>query len=425
VLIPIEYDDTFSAATATGRVLTQAIVGGGRGGGATKRGHQVRSALVVAEMALAVVLLTGAGLLIRSFVALTTVPNGFVTDHAMTFRLSMQGPAYEKAEQIGARALQIEERLRALPGVTTVGITTAAPMSRGAMVDFAVDGAPPPPPNVNPEISIASASPDYFASIGVPLRRGRVVSVSDTPESPLVAIVNDAAVRRWFDGRDPIGRTVTAGGRKWQVVGVVADLRNRDPRLAPVPQLFVPYLQRRARSIRVVLRASGDPLQQAAPVQALIRSIDPDLAVTAMAPLSQLVNDSVSRPRFYTALLVLFAAVALTLAATGIFGVMSYAVAQRAREISVRMALGARVPDVLRMIVGRAMLLAAGGVIAGTIAAMVLGKTIQAQLFGVSIFDPITLIAVSIVLGLSAALASVIPAWRAASLDPGSALRQG
>lgn len=416
---------TVPALLSTGRVLTQALIGGGRGGGATKRGHQVRSALVVAEMGLAVVLLTGAGLLIRSFMALTTVPNGFVADHALTFRISMQGPAYEKSEQIGARAVDIERRLRALPGVTAVGIGTAAPMARGSMVDFAVDGAPPPPANVNPEISIASASPEYFASIGVPLRRGRVVSTADTPESPLVAVINEAAARRWLADRDPLGQTVTAGGRKWQIVGIVADVRHRDPRLAPVPQLYVPYLQRRARAIRVVLRTAGEPMAQAGAVQTLMRSIDPDLAVTAMAPLSQLINDSVSRPRFYTALLALFAGVALALASTGIFGVMSYAVAQRAREISVRMALGARVADVLSMIVGRAMLLALGGIVAGTLASLALGKTIQTQLFGVSVFDPVTVVGVSMVLGISAALASLLPAWRAASLDPGTALRQG
>src|SRR6185436_4903239 len=166
----------------------------------------------------------------------------------------------------------------------------------------------------------------------------------------------------------------------------------------------------------VIVRANGDPLDQSQAAHAAVRAIDPDLAVNAITPLKQVLDDSVARPRFYTTLLALFALVALALAATGIFGVMSYAVAQRSREISIRMALGARVGGVLRMIIGRAMLLALGGIAGGTLVSMALGRVIQTQLFGVSVFDPLTLAAVSIVLGLSAALASLLPAWRAASL---------
>jgi predicted permease len=413
------------AVLSTGKALAHALIGGGRGGATTKRGHQVRAALVVAEMSLAVILLMGAGLLIRSFVALTTVPAGFVADHATTFRLSMQGPAYEKAEQIGLRSAEIEEKLRRLPGVTSVGIATSVPLGGGSMVDFAVDGAPPPPANVNAEIFIVSVTPDYFSAVGVPLRRGRLAELSDTRTSPLVAIVNEAAVKRWFADRDPIGQSVTAGGRKRQIVGVVADVRNRDPRRTPTPQLFVPYTQRTTRTIRVVMRTAGDPMALASPVQGVMRSIDPDIAVTAFSPLSKLIDDSVARPRFYTSLLALFAGVALALAATGIFGVMSYAVAQRSKEISIRIALGARVSGVLGMILGRAMALAAAGIAVGVAAAMLLGRLIQTQLFAVSVYDPITLLGVTVVLGLSAAAASLLPAWRASSIDPAGSLRQG
>jgi putative ABC transport system permease protein len=414
------------AFMSTGRVLTQALVGGGRGGGATRRGHQIRSGLVIAEMALAVILLTGAGLLIRSFVALTDVPSGFVADRAMSFRLSFQGPAYEKPEAVSLRVAAIQERLRALPGVSAVAVATALPLSRGSMVDFSVEGAPPPPPNVNAEISMVSVTPEYFAAVGVPLKRGRLISPTDTADSPVVVVANEAAVRQWIPDRDPIGAWVLAGGeRRRQIVGIVKDVRQRDPRLPASPQLFAPYAQRISRSVRVIVRSSGNPLDLSQAVHAAVRQVDPELAVMAFTPLTQLIDDSVARPRFYTTLLALFALVALVLAATGIFGVMSYAVAQRSREISIRMALGARVGSVLKMIVGRAMLLALGGVIAGTIASMALGKAIQTQLFGVSVFDPVTLVAVSLVLGISAAVASLIPAWRAASIDPGSALRQG
>jgi putative ABC transport system permease protein len=414
------------AFMSTGRVLTQALIGGGRGGGATKRGHQIRSALVVAEMALAVVLLTGAGLLIRSFVAMTNVPSGFVADKAMSFRLTFQGPAYQKAESVSLRAAAVQERLRALPGVTSVALASTLPMSKGSVVDFGVEGAPPPPPNVNAEISMVSVTPDYFTTVGVPLKAGRLISETDTAESPAVVVANEAAVRQWLPGRDPIGAYVLAGGaRRRQIVGVVRDVRQLDPRAPAYPQLFAPYAQRTTRAVRVFVRASGNPLDQSQAVRAAVHAIDPELAISAITPLTQVLDESVARPRFYTTLLVLFALVALVLAATGIFGVMSYAVAQRSREISIRMALGARVGGVLRMIIGRAMWLALGGIIAGTAASMALGRVLQAQLFGVSVFDPLTLAAVSIVLGASAALASLLPAWRAAGLDPGTALRQG
>jgi predicted permease len=413
------------AFLSTGRVLTQAIIGGGRGGGANKRGHRVRSALVVAEMGLAVVLLTGAGLLIRSFMALTMVPNGFVADRAVSFRVAFQGPAYEKAEAVGLRAAEIEERLRALPGVSNVALTTAMPMSLGSMVDFAVEGAPPPPANVNAEIGFASVTPDYFAAMGIQQRRGRQFTAADTAASPKVVIANEAAVRRWFPDRDALGQYVLAGnGVRRQVVGIVSDVRRRDPRLTPVPQMYAPYAQRVSRSVRVILRTAGPSTGLEPSVRGAVSSVDPSLAVVGFAPVSQLIDDSVARPRFYTALLALFAGVALALAATGIFGVMSYAVAQRAREISIRMALGADIQRVLSMIVGRAMLLAAGGIAVGIVAALALGKVIQTQLFGVTVFDPVTLAGVAIVLSLSAAAASLLPAWRAASLDPGSALRQ-
>lgn len=416
----------FSAVPAflsTGRVLTQALIGAGRSGGATKRSHQVRSLLVIAEMALAVVLLTGAGLLLRSFSALTAVPNGFATEHAMTFRLSMVGPSYPDAAAIARQSSHIQSQLRALPGVESVGLSTIVPLGRGSMVDFAVDGAGPPPPNVNAEISFGSVTPDYFPTIGVPLRSGRGIDASDTAEAPRVAVINDAGVQRWFDGRDPIGRTVTVAGAQRRIIGVVADIRSADPRRAPVPQLFVPYAQRTTRTIRLVVKSAGDPMAQLPAIRTAIRSIDPGLAVTGAAPLAQLVNDSVSRPRFYTTLLALFAGIALLLAATGIFGVMSYAVAQRSKEISVRMALGARLGDVLAMIVGRAVALAGAGIVIGMAASVLLGRAIQSQLFGVGVFDPPTIAVVSIVLLLSAGIASLLPARRAASLDPADALK--
>ena len=412
------------ALQAAGVSLTRALGEGSRGG-ASGAGHRLRATLVVAEMALAVVLLTGAGLLIRSFVQLLRVNPGFTSEQAMAFRVTLQGTAYERPQQIQSRVAELEERLRALPGVTAVAGTSVLPMSgRGSMLNFEVDGAPPPPPDVNQEIAVASVAPDYFRAIGARLRRGRVFTERDRSDAPLVALINEAAVRRWFPNQDPIGKKVTVGSGMREVVGVVGDVLQRDPGQPAAPQLYAPFAQRATPSVRIVVRTAGDPRRLASSIRSEIRALDPNVPITDFTPLEQLVAASVARPRFYMALLALFAGVALALAATGVFGVMSYAVAQRAREISIRMALGAHAADVLRMIVGRAVLLAALGLVVGIAAALALGRVIQGQLFGVTLLDPLTLTTVPLVLLASAAAASFLPARKAARFDPAGALRQ-
>ena len=412
------------ALQATGWTLTQALRETGRGGGSGKGGHRARAALVVAEMALAVVLLTGAGLLIRSFVELTRPPAGVQLDHGLTFRMSLQGQAYSDGNQVRSRVASIEERLSTVPGVTAVALTTTLPMSGlGSVVDFAVDGAPPPPPDVNAEIGYASASPNYFKVIGSTLTSGRTFTAADTADKPLVSIINQAGVRRWFQGQNPVGRFVTAAGARREIVGVISDLPARDRRESSAPQLFVPYLQRTARTIRLVVRTAAEPMPHVPSIRTAIRSLDPNLAMVAPMPLEQLLDDAVARPRFYTSLLVLFAGVALALAATGIFGVMSYAVAQRMREISIRMALGAPAASVVRMVLGRAVALAATGAVVGLAASFALGRVIQDQLFGVTLLDPLTIGCVIGVLLLSATIAGLLPARRASNADPANALR--
>jgi putative ABC transport system permease protein len=413
------------ALQATGVRLTRALREGGRGGGQGKGAQRMRATLVVAEMALSVVLLMGAGLLIRSFVGMTRVAPGFQAEQAMAFRITLQGDEYAGARQIRDRIMQFEARLRTLPGVTSVGATTSLPLSGlGSVIDFSVIGAPAPPPNVNEEIGVASVTPQYFATIGAPLVRGRAFTEYDRDGAPPVAIINEAAVRRWFPDRDPIGQQVAMSGVTQEIVGVVGDVRQRQPIEAVQPQLFSPYAQRTTRALRIVVRSADDPVALAPTIRAEIRRVDPNLALTDFTPLDQLIDLSVARPRFYTALLTLLAGVALMLAATGIFGVMSYAVAQRSREISIRMALGARTDQVLRMIVGQAVVLAGAGAVIGVAGALILARLIQSQLFGVGILDPLTLGGVLAVLIGSAAAASLLPARRAARLDPANALRE-
>ena len=409
------------ALQGTSNRLMGVLREGGRGG--TGGGHRVRAALVVAEMTLAVVLLTGAGLLIRSFVELTRVNPGFQPERAISFRLTFQGDEYAQGQQIRDRAGAILERLRALPGVTTAAAGSVLPLSgRGSLNDFQV-GNEPPPPNVNAEIGVARVTPEYFQAIGAPMVSGRTFTDQDAPESPRVAIINEAGAKFWFGGDDPVGRTVVTGVER-VIVGVVSDVLQRDPGQPAQPQLYLPWAQSTTRSLRFVVRANGDPLALAPAIRSQVRALDPNLPLMEFVPLDDLVSESMARPRFYTALLTLFAGVALALAGTGIFGVMSYSVAQRAREISIRMALGAQASGVVRMIVSRAMVLAALGVGLGVVASVLLGRVLRSQLFGVSASDPVTIVAVILVLIASALVASWWPARRAALVDPVNALRE-
>ena len=399
---------------------------GRSGGSGGRRMHRLRSTLVVAEMALAVILLTGAGLLIRSFIALTQVDPGFQPQGAITLRVTLQGAEYQNGDQIRSRVDQLIARVRELPRVTAVGVGAVLPLGGlGGLNDFAVEGAPPPPPDVNQEIAVAGASPDYFKAIGAPLVRGRFFTDLDQAKSPLVAVINEAAAKKWFPNQDPIGRRVLSSNpTPREIVGIVGDVLQRTPGEPAVAQMFLPYAQRTSRTIRLIVRSNGDAMTLAAAVREQVRALDPNLPLADATPLADVVSRSVARPRFYTSLLTLFAAVALILSATGIFGVMSYAVAQQSKEIGIRMALGARAADVLRSIVGRAVGLAALGVLAGVIAAIALGGFLRSQLFGVTVFDPTTLATVIVVLLASAALASLLPASRAARIDPVTTFRQ-
>ena len=256
--------------------------------------------------------------------------------------------------------------MRGLPGVTAVAVGSVLPLGGlGALNDFAVEGAPPPPPNVNQEIAVASVTPDTSRAIGAPLKRGRLFTELDQAKSPLVALLNEAAARRWFPARIRSASACCPAGRARSSASS-ATCCSATPGEPAAPQMFLPYTQRTSRSVRLIVRAQGDPLALAPSVREQIRALDPNLPLADAAPLEEMVSRSVARPRFYTSLLTLFAAVALALSATGIFGVMSYAVAQQSKEIGIRMALGARAADVLRTVVGRALALAGLGVVAGS-----------------------------------------------------------
>jgi putative ABC transport system permease protein len=360
--------------------------------------------------------------LLRSLVALTKVAPGFSAEEAMSFRVALYGRGYDP-NTVRTRVTEFETALRALPGVSAVAATSVLPLSGpGPRLAFGVEGAPTPPTQVNPEIGVVSVTPDYLATIGATLVIGRAFTARDHAEAPPVAIVNEAAVRHWFPDGDPIGRRVEVSGTR-EVVGVVADILQGDPRQQTAPQLFVPYAQRSTRSLWIVLRTAGNPVVLAPSVRGTIRRLDANLALSELTALDQLRAGVIARPRFYTALLALFAAVALALAATGILGVMSYTVAERTREIGVRMALGARTGDVRKMFLRHGLLLAAAGIALGIGVAAGLTRVMSAFLFGVGPMDPMTYAVVSGALAAVALLATYLPARRASRVDPIVAMR--
>lgn len=408
---------------ATGLSLSNALHEGGRNAGTSGGSGRARAVLVVAEVGLAVVLLTGAGLFVRSLMALSHVDPGFRPDRVMTFRVTLTGEAYQEAAEVRRRVDTLQERLGALPGVQAVAIASVLPLSgRGAMNDFAVEGQPPPPPNVNQEIAVASVTPGYFEAIGVPLVRGRWFAESDRNESPRVALINEAGVRQWFGGQDPVGRRVVSGTTR-EIVGVVGDVPQRSLGESVAPHLFLPYAQRPSRTLRFVVRGAGEFSGQAAAVRAAVRSVDPHLPLTDVTPLGDVITASLARSRFYTSLLALFAGAGLVLAATGVFGVMSYAVSQRSQELGIRLALGARPRSVVNLVVGHSLKLTTMGLVAGLVGAVLLARTLQQQLYAVTAMDPVTLTGVALALALTAVVASLLPARRAARLDPARSLR--
>ena len=417
------------ALQATRHDLVGALKAGGRGGAARRGGNRLRGGLVVAEMALAVMLLVGAGLLIRSFVALTAVDPGFRPEGAVAISVSLQGGAYRDVARRREFFATLSERLEALPGVSGVGGTSGLPLAGGAdMLGFRIENREPPPNEVL-EIRAHRVTPGYFRVVGVPLRRGRMLTAQDREGAPRVVVINEAAAQRWFPDDDPIGKRLVIGD-PIEIVGIVGDVKQRSLARDVEPEIYAPYAQWPDRTMQMVVRSSCpakagecDPLALSAAIRRELRALDQNLPLGELTPLESVVRESVAQPRFFTALLGLFAAVALALAAIGIFGVMSYAVAQRTREIGVRVALGARPREVVRMIVRRALALAAAGVVLGLIGAAALTRVMESLLFGVRPTDPLAFAAAVLVLTATAGLASYVPARRAAAVDPIVALR--
>jgi predicted permease len=378
-------------------------------------------------MALAVLLLTGAGLLIRSFIQLQQVDPGFQAERVLSFRLSLPDRTYDTGAGRVTFFDRLLARLRTSPGVEYAAASTYAPMAgRQFSTSFVVAGRPDLKPGERQSLQVRAVTPDYFRTLGIPLRRGRLFTGADVAGARPVVVLSERAVRQYFPDEDPIGQRITIGWRSvsGDVVGVVGDIKEMGLREPVEPQLYLAFAQAPHRNtMAVVLRTKTPPLSSAQTVRHAVRAEDPNLAISDLQPLDEVLAQSVAQSRFYMLLLGTFAAAALLLAAIGIFGVLSSAVAQRTREIGIRVALGARGSQVRSLVLREAILLAGLGIAVGIVVSLQLTKVLSTLLFELTPTDPFTLAGVAVVLLGVALLASYLPARRASRVDPVVALR--
>jgi putative ABC transport system permease protein len=406
--------------------LNDTLQEGGRrdDSGATR--HRLRNLLVVAEVAIALVLLTGAGLLFKSFVHLQQVNPGFNSQNVLTLRLALPSYRYAGEEQSKAFTTELLHRVKNLPGVDSVAITTALPLSRTeAASSFTVEGQPLPPDANLPIANWRVVSPEYFQVLSISLIQGRTFTERDGKDVPGVVIISESMARSVFPNADPIGKRLLIGGDKSasQVIGVVGDVRHSGLDAEPKPEMYVSYLQTVRPAYTVAVRTKLDPSSMVAAVRNEVQAIDKDQPISSVKTMNQMRLESLAQLRFNTLLLSIFAGIGLILAAVGIYGVMSYSVVQRTHEIGIRMALGAQPENVLKLVLRLGMILALIGVGIGLVASFALTRVMVSLLYGVSATDPITFGVVSLLLVTVALLASYIPARKATKVDPMIALR--
>ena len=413
------------------RDLTDPLKESGRTTAGVAR-NRLRSLLVVSEIAMSLVLLIGAGLMIKSFARLSRVDPGFNPAKVVTMGVTLLRSKYPEDSRVAAFYSQILERVAAVPGVKSAGAITELPLSGSNTSDnFTIEGRPAVTKVEQPLTECRTVTPHYFESMDIPLLKGRDFAETDTKQSPNVVVINEAFAHRHFAREDPLGHRIRLQGQARDplvIVGVVGNVRDLGLDAQATPEIYLPYLQdplneTYARSMTIVVRTKSDPASMAGTLRAELSSLDKTLPVYALKPMTDYLRDSLSRRRFNMVLLGVFAAVALLLAAVGIYGVISYSVAQRTHEIGVRVAIGAQAQDVLKLVIGHAMFMTMLGISLGLAAALALTRMMQSLLFEVSATDPLTFGLIAALLTGVALAACFVPARRAVKVDPVVALR--
>jgi putative ABC transport system permease protein len=422
----------FGLAPALGAArvnLIESLRDGGQKAGSAGSRPRLRSALVVSQTALAVVLVVAASLLARTFYQLLISDSGFRPEHVLTFELSLPGSQYPDREHIARFYQAALPRLRAVAGVEAAGVGEVVPMGGATEAGVArIEGRPIPPGGLPPIVDYTVISPGYFATLETPLLRGRDVLDSDLLSAPPVTVINRAMARQYWPGEDPIGKRLLVPSQQIPatVIGIVAGIKHTSLRETPSPEMFEPFTQNVWPSLavmQVVLRTKAAPQSVIGGARAAIHALDPGLPLAKITTLTTLTDEAMAQERFSMLLLGFFGALALLLAAIGIYGVIAYAVGQQTREIGIRMALGARREDIFSSVLGRSLRLAVPGVALGILGALAMGRALSGYLYGVKPYDPATFVAVALFLVATSAVAGFFPGRRAASVDPLLALR--
>src|SRR5262247_2385915 len=408
--------------------LHETLKEGGRTGSSGARAW-VRNTLVVLEMALALVVLVSAGLLVRSFWRVQQINPGFAPQNTLAMSLVLPATKYKEPVQRVNFYKEALQRIRALPGVQSAGATSILPLSgNNSSGSFQIEGRVIPQGQSSPHGDRWAATTDYFSTMKIPIVRGRFFDDRDTMESQPVAIVDETMARKYWPNEDPVGKRITfqsrGGNPIWrEIVGIVGHVKHKGLEGESRVQYYIPHSQTQNAFMSLVVRSSGDPASLTGAVRGAIGGLDKDLPVFRVKTMEQFVSDSMAQRRFAMTLVGIFAAVAMALACVGLYGVLSYSITQRLREIGIRMALGASGADVLRLVVGQGMLLALAGVALGSVAAFLLTRLMANLLFAVTASDPLTFVTIAALLTMVALVACFAPARRATRVDPIVALR--
>ena len=409
--------------------LNQSLKEGSRGTSESSNRYSLRNLLVVVQMALTLVPLVGAGLLVKSFLRLQQVNPGFVSENVLTMKVSL--PAmFDEGDKAALFFKQATERIEGFPGVESVGAVTVLPLiGTNNRTSFNIKSRPYPE-NQEPVAEFRAITPNYFRAMGIQVIRGRTFTEHDVKGKPGVIIINETMARRFWPDEDPLGQIMSIGvsvsenePTEWEIVAIVGDLKHFSLDSEAVPEMYIPHTQQPWTAMTLVARSSMDPAQLAAAMRGQVLALDRNQPVSDLRTMNEIVRRSIAQQRFYMLLLALFAVMALVLAAVGVFGVMSYSVTERTREIGIRMALGAQTRDVLRYVVGQGMVFTLAGVVIGLVGSFLLTRFMTNMLYEVDAFDPVTFAAISLLLALVALLACYIPARRATKVDPMVALR--